>query len=129
MKQTLHYSTIIWTTAEDVANVENFNANKENDYFTDNNNFNTRQKNLIWLLLIKGSLEEKRIANLPEDSILKASEIKVVAKRVAKYLFSEAKPPKRQVPPSTCTFWSERYFEGLSPRINAHRFYSIKREE
>lgn len=109
--------------AEDAANVESFNPPTEKNIIV------TRHKNPIWILLNKGSLEEKKIAHLPEDCVLDACQIKVVAQSVAQYLFSEATPPKRQVAPSICTFWTKSYFEALFPCTSAHRFYFIKIEE
>lgn len=116
--------------AEDINNVKDYDS-KTNDVTKVNSQtvveVITRQKNPIWLLLNKSSLEGKRIANSSEESVLNAPEIKEVAKIVAQYLFAEANPPKRQVPPSTCMFWS-KYFENVFPNTNAHRFYFMKNE-
>lgn len=116
--------------AEDIANTENF-VDENHDLLNIQPVTTTddRKHNPIWLLLIKGSAEAKRISELPENSKLSPSEIKEIAKVTANYLFSVANLPKRQVLPEKCTFWTYNYFEKLFPNTSSSRFYYIKREK
>lgn len=115
---------------QDLARARNFVLSKEKKDIQGKSDAISidRQKNPIWVLLKKGTLESKRIAHLPEETILSTSEIKEIAQIVGEYLFSEASPPKRQVSPYTCNYWATQYFQQLFPDTGVHRFYFIKRE-
>lgn len=117
---------------EDLTNVEKFaygeELNKDQENFPDDELQSVRRKNPIWVLLNKYSTG-KRIAGLPEETPLTASDIKEIALITAQYLFSEAIPPKRQVLPAVCTFWAENYFAPLFPNTSTSRFYLVRSEK
>lgn len=125
---------------EDLANTENYVSGEQgqqktsdeippatttDQQKTSDEELQSRRRNPIRVLLNKYP-EGKRIAALPQEANLSASDIKEIAQITAQYLFSAADPPKRQVLPSVCSFWTENYFAPLFPNTSKERFYFVK---